>query len=70
LTLSPPGNWLQWGVIMSICLAFIQAESNQQAADAVLMVTARDGDDALWQSLKQRQPEWQDAWHFIHQDYW
>ena len=31
------------------------------AADAVLMVTARDGDHALWQNLKQRQPEWQDA---------
>jgi dimethylamine/trimethylamine dehydrogenase len=31
------------------------------AADTVLMVTARDGDDALWQNLKQRQPEWQDA---------
>ena len=31
------------------------------AADAVLMVTARDGNDGLWQELKQKQDEWQGA---------
>ncbi|MGB1036208.1 MAG: FAD-dependent oxidoreductase, partial [Candidatus Puniceispirillales bacterium] len=32
-----------------------------RAADAVLMVTARDGNDMLWQELKTRQAEWQEA---------
>ena len=32
-----------------------------RAADAVLMVTARDGNDTLWQELKTRQAEWQEA---------
>ena len=30
-------------------------------ADAVVMVTARDGNDTLWHELKSRQDEWQDA---------
>ena len=35
--------------------------ATELAADAVVMVTARDGDDALWQAVKSRQAEWQDG---------
>jgi len=36
-------------------------KTSELAANAVVMVTARDGDDALWQGVKSRQAEWQDA---------
>jgi len=35
--------------------------ATELAADAVVMVTARDGDDALWQAVKDRQAEWLDG---------
>jgi len=36
-------------------------QEKEYRADAVLMVTARDGETRLWDDLKQRQDEWQDA---------
>lgn len=36
-------------------------KQNKTGANAVLMVTARDGDDALWCAVKAREGEWQDA---------
>ena len=36
-------------------------QEKEYRADAVLMVTARDGETTLWEDLKQRQDEWQGA---------
>ena len=39
----------------------VTGRSEELAADAVLMVTSRTGNDALWQYLKARQGEWEGA---------